>query len=508
MELNEDTTLYAQWRSNSSGSGSGHSSSSGGGTATTPAATTTTIKDNTSNPDASTTNGTITETVTKNADGSTTTKTTETATKTGEDGSKTQVKSESATTTKTNRDGTTTNTTTASSTATTTAADGTKTVTETKTEAKETLDQNGNGTVESTTTGTVKDRRSNVTMTTVTESKGAVETANDGARITTTTNTTVTTDATGNQTTTVTTEKAVETADGSTGKVVKDENGKTVSIAARVSETAAESGEKVTLPVSVNTADATPVEITVPADTEGIKVEIPVENVIPGTVVVLVNPDGSEEIVKTSVTGETGVTLTLNGGASVKVVDNAKSFSDVNGSEWFANNVAWASSREIMRGVGNDAFAPNAETLRAMVTQILFNLEGGATPNRIPAFDDVSESDWYAPCVAWAVANGVARGEGERFGANDPITREQLAVMLYNYAGVRGYDTSASADVNRFADGDDTSAWATDAIAWAVGLGIINGTTDADGGVILDPQGSATRAQVTAMTQRFCERAA
>ena len=478
--------------------------------------TTTTTTDTTSNPDASTTDGAKTVTTTTNRDGSTTEKTTETATKSGGDGSKTEVKAESTTTTKSNRNGTTTAATTTTETATTTAADGTKTVTETKTEAKETLNKSGNGTVEAKTTETVKDESGKVTATTVTESKGTVETATDGTKTTTTTNTAVTTDAAGNKTTVVTTEKATVTTDGNTGKVVSDESGKVVSVEAKISETAAESaaksGETVTLPVTVTAAqsaeDATAVAITVPKAAESVKVEIPVEDVKPGTVAVIVHEDGTEEIVKTSTTSEGGVVLALESGASVKVVDNTKTFDDVDDNEWYAGNVAWASSREVMNGVGNNSFAPNEDTNRAMVTQILYNLDDGKASGAVTTFNDVSADDWYADSVAWAVENGVARGEGESFGANDPVSREQLAVMLCNYAGKKGYDVSPKGDISRFSDGDSASPWASDALAWAVGVGIINGARDAAGNTLLDPQGNASRAQVTAMTERFCQKAA
>lgn len=304
-------------------------------------------------------------------------------------------------------------------------------------------------------TKTVKDANGKVTSTTVTESKGTVTTASDGAKITTATDTAVTTDAAGRKTTTVTTVKTVETADGSTGKIVSDESGKLVSAEAKVSEaaakSAAQSGEAVRLPITMTAAqsagDAVPVAVTVPKEAERVKIKIPVADVKAGTVAIIAREDGSEEIVKTSTTTEAGVVLTLEGGAFVKVVDNSKTFIDVGGSE-----------------------------------------AGSAIPN----FVDVSADDWYANSVAWAVSKGVARGEGERFGANDAITREQLAVMLYNYARVTGCDVSMKGEVRQFEDNGGISAWAGDAMTWAVGLDIINGTTDANGTVILDPQGSAS----------------
>ena len=136
------------------------------------------------------------------------------------------------------------------------------------------------------------------------------------------------------------------------------------------------------------------------------------------------------------------------------------------------------------------------------------NLDDGKASGAVTTFNDVSAGDWYADSVSWAVENGVAQGKGESFGANDAVTREQLAVMLYNYAGKKGYDVTVKGDISRFADNDSASPWASDALAWAVGVGIINGARDAAGNTILDPRGNASRAQVTAMTQRFCEKAA
>ena len=219
-----------------------------------------------------------------------------------------------------------------------------------------------NGTVEGTKTETVTDASGNVTETTVTESVGTVETATDGTKTTTTTNTAVTTNAaTGEQTTVVTTETAIETANGSTGTVTADANGNTVSAEATISTQAiaeaATKNEAVTLPVEVKATssreDAAPVAVTIPEGSESVTVEIPVENLTPGTVAVIVKADGTEEIVKTSTTGENGVVLTLDSSATIKLVDNTKSFGDVTGNEWFADNVAWSTSREIMNGIKN-----------------------------------------------------------------------------------------------------------------------------------------------------------
>ncbi|MBO4725019.1 MAG: S-layer homology domain-containing protein, partial [Firmicutes bacterium] len=241
-----------------------------------------------------------------------------------------------------------------------------------------------------------------------------------------------------------------------------------------------------------------------------VAVEIPVENMTAGTVAVIVYGDGTEEIVKTSVQGEDGIVVMLEGSETIKVIDNTKSFSDVSGNEWFAGNVAWAAAREIMKGIGGGIFDAGALTNRGMISQILFNLDGarataaqeGAAAER---FSDVSTSNWFVSSVGWMVANGIAQGRGDDFGATDPVTREQLAVMFFNYAKFIGADTSVSGTVVKFADGSEVSPWAQEAMAWAVGMGLIQGTLLDDGTIVLDPQGSSTRAMVAAITQRFCE---
>ncbi|MBO4915504.1 MAG: S-layer homology domain-containing protein, partial [Oscillospiraceae bacterium] len=306
-----------------------------------------------------------------------------------------------------------------------------------------------------------------------------------------------------------TTEKA---ADGSTGTVKTDAQGNSVSAEAAPSaeaiSNAAEKGEAVTLPVEVkatnDAASAAEVKVTLPETVSAenpATVEIPVENLTPGTVAVIVNADGTEEIVKTSTTGENGVVLTLDGSTTVKIVDNTKSFNDVNGSEWYAGNVAWAASREVMNGVGNGDFAPDADTTQGMMEQILYNLDGNALV--APAEGEA----WWSAADGWAaeiaVTDGVAAHD-----PSAPATREQDIVMMYNYAKVKGYDTSARADLATFSDADGVSDWAREAMEWAVAVGIINGTTDGNGNVILNAQGVATRAQIAAITERFCEKVA
>ena len=311
-------------------------------------------------------------------------------------------------------------------------------------------------------------------------------------------------------------------ADGSKTTVKTDANGNLVSVEAAISEKAVAGavakGEAVKLGVSVKAAtsaeEAVPVKVVLPASVtpkNPATVEIPVENMTAGTVAVVVYGDGTEEIVKTSVAGEDGIVMLLEGSETIKIIDNTKSFSDVTGSEWFAGNVAWAAAREIMKGIGDGIFDAGALTNRGMISQILFNLEGArATAAQMAKvaelFSDVSTGNWFAGSVGWMVANDIAQGQGDDFGAADPVTREQLAVLYFNYAKYKGYDTGMRGSVEGFADSGRVSPWAQEALAWAVGKGIINGTALADGSIALDPQGSSTRAMVAAITQRFCEK--
>ena len=340
-------------------------------------------------------------------------------------------------------------------------------------------------------------------------SKTAVTTAQDGSTTTTTT---------AKDGSATTTEK---TADGSTGTVKTDAQGNAVSAEAapstRAISEAAAKGKAVTLPVEVkatnDAASAAEVKVTLPETVNAenpTTVEIPVENLTPGTVAVIVNADGTEEIVKTSTTGEDGVVLTLDGSATIKIVDNTKSFNDVTGGEWYANNVAWAASREVMNGVGDGDFAPDATTTSAMVAQILMNLaDGSASPDAAAAtFNDVAANDWFASAISWVMETGIAQGEGESFGVADAISRERDIVMMYHFAQYMGYDTTARADLSSFTDAGSVSEWAQEAMEWAVGVGLINGTTDTNGNVILNAQGTATRGQIAAITQRFCEKVA
>ena len=174
-------------------------------------------------------------------------------------------------------------------------------------------------------------------------------------------------------------------------------------------------------------------------------------------------------------------------------------FIDVNAGDWFYDPVAWAYDNGLMTGTSATTFEPNTSTTRAMIVAILNRLEGGPTADG-ETFTDVHNGDWYAEAVNWAASKGIIAGfEDGTFRPNDPITREQMAAILYNYAQWKGMDVSARADLSRYSD--QPSAWANEVMQWAVGKGLISGTS----ATTLDPQGHATRAQVAAILQRFLE---
>ena len=314
-------------------------------------------------------------------------------------------------------------------------------------------------------------------------SKEVVETKKDG------TVTTTTTDRTGNKT------QVVENPDGSSRTTVTNVDGSgsvtevtaSGSVAAHVtlSEAAAAAGGTVTLPmpdVPVTTRWESAPTITV--DLPGRHtVAIPVENPTSGTVAVLVGEDGTETVLQTSIPTENGVVVTLSDGDTVKIVDNSKHFTDVPVGYWGADAVNFAASRELFGGTSATTFSPDAAMTRAMFVTVLARLEG---------VDTDTGSTWYEAGQQWAMAHGISDGSN----LDQALTREQLATMLYRYAGSPAVSGSLSSN----ADGAAVSDWAKTAMIWAVEGGLITGT-----GSGLQPQGTATRAQVATILMRFLE---
>ena len=175
-------------------------------------------------------------------------------------------------------------------------------------------------------------------------------------------------------------------------------------------------------------------------------------------------------------------------------------FTDVAPDAWYIDAVQYAYDNGLMTGTSATTFEPNTATTRGMIVSILHRLEDSPVVNDLMTFDDVADGEWYAEAVRWAASENIVAGfEDNTFGPNDPITREQLAAILYNYAQRKGMDVSARTSLDAY--NDQPSEWANDVMEWAVAEGLISGTS----ATTLDPQGTATRAQVAAILQRFLE---
>ena len=173
-------------------------------------------------------------------------------------------------------------------------------------------------------------------------------------------------------------------------------------------------------------------------------------------------------------------------------------FADVGANDWFYESVAFAAQKGYFPGTSSSTFSPDSNMTRAMLVTVLYHVAGepGGGQN---SFVDIPGQMWYTDAVAWASKQGIVSGYGSGlFGPENPATREQLAVILYNYAKSCGCDVSASGDKAQFADGAMVSAWAADAMEWAVGAGLITGKGKGN----LDPRGNVTRAQVASVLQR------
>lgn len=252
---------------------------------------------------------------------------------------------------------------------------------------------------------------------------------------------------------------------------------------------AQEKGEAVTVPVKEIEAAkdanaATKIKIDVPNNANKTTVEIPVENVTSGTVAVIVHEDGTEELVKDSKPTEGGVQLELSGSTTVKIIDNSKTFDDTK-DHWSRDEVNFVAARELFNGVGGNQFGVSQPMTRGMVNTVLARLAGvDTTPSQGQA--------WYEVGTDWAKKNGISDGTNP----TAPVTREQLATLLYRYAG----SPSVSGTLHA-ADAASVSDYAEDALLWANQNGIVNGV----GSNTIAPKDNAQRAQVAAMLARYLQ---
>ena len=192
------------------------------------------------------------------------------------------------------------------------------------------------------------------------------------------------------------------------------------------------------------------------------------------------------------------VTAAFRGGETAAALP----FTDVAADSWYHDSVAYVYEKGLMGGTGDGLFAPDLTTSRAMIVTILYRLENSPAVTGAAGFTDVASGTWYTDAVAWADGNGIVTGYGDgRFGPEDTITREQMAVILYRTAKLLGRDVSARADLSGYTDAASVGEYAVEAVQWAVAQGLLTGS---DAGALL-PSGSATRSQAAALLMRFCE---
>ena len=193
----------------------------------------------------------------------------------------------------------------------------------------------------------------------------------------------------------------------------------------------------------------------------------------------------------------------LQSTATLLVECPASRFTDVDRNEYYHEGIDFVVSRGYMIGMGGAKFQPDTEMSRAMLVTVLYRLDGQKEPTGANPFTDVEPDSWYTEAVIWAVENEIVLGMGDgTFAPEAEITREQMAAILYRYAAYRGDDMTTDADLAAFPDEGRVSAYAREALAWAVDRGLINGV--AQGGESwLEPQAGATRAQVATILMRF-----
>ena len=340
------------------------------------------------------------------------------------------------------------------------------------------------------TTTTVTDKRTGTITETTKNADGSqtiVETKKDGTK------TEIQKDTKGTQTETVTKPDGsmtyeATTADGVKAQAEKTADGETVATVT-IPEKAVGADRTVTLPIPAVKAEsaaekAPTVTVTAPGQA-AVKVEVPVENATVGTVAVLVKPDGTEVILKTSVATEVGLIMDVTGEATVKIVDNTKTFNDVPADSWANESVTFTAARGLFSGTSEAVFSPDQPMDRAMVMTVLARLDDQDTTAP-------EGGTWYDKGMAWAKEQGISDGSAPE----SDVTREQLITMLYRFAGSPAVE---GAPLSAFPDGDAVGDYAKSAMGWAVRQGILTGKD----GSRLDPDGNATRAEVAAILQRF-----
>ena len=199
----------------------------------------------------------------------------------------------------------------------------------------------------------------------------------------------------------------------------------------------------------------------------------------------------------------TALLLALVMTTTLALAANKSGYSDVPDKNWASQSIAQCKQYNLLQGIGNGKFGLGQKMTRAAYAAALCRLMGWktVTPEKGSYTDNQDAKKWYYSAIETASAHDVFSGHSTTCRPNDPITREEMAVIMYRYAGYKGYDVSASGDLSAFTDGSETSSWAVDAMEWSTGAGFINGM----GNNVLSPEGTTTRAQSAAILMRFCE---
>ncbi len=228
----------------------------------------------------------------------------------------------------------------------------------------------------------------------------------------------------------------------------------------------------------------------------GIRATLPAAG---GNVLVLVDGSGRESVIQKSMVSGNTVTALLEGSCTVKPASLGTGFADTEAGAWYESAVSFVSSHALFLGTSESTFSPEMKMDRAMLASVLCRLEGGTCPDRSPSFPDVEEDQWYSGGIRWAASEGIVAGrEDGTFGVTDPVTRQDMAVMLFRYAEAFGVDTSASGDLGSFRDSASIADYAREALAWAAGTGLMQGS---DG--CMNPRDTASRAEVAAVMERL-----
>ena len=276
------------------------------------------------------------------------------------------------------------------------------------------------------------------------------------------------------------------TPDGTTSTTTTDKDGNTdtdVKVSDKAVSDAKKDGSTIKLPVDGRPGQE--IDIDIRTGGEDVTIEIPVSGATGGTVAIIVKGDGTEEVVRESVVTGDGIRMKVSGSVTVKVADRSKDFIDMRG-HWAKNEADTVVARGLFNGTSDTMFSPSLPMTRGMVVTVLARMSGA---------DTSGGAKWYDKGCAWAVANDISDGTAPE----SSITREQLVTMLYRYAKLRGVDVTAGGTaLQSFSDYESVSSYAVEAMDWAVTKGLVNGINGR-----LEPQGTATRAQVAAIFARF-----